>query len=249
MPSPSDATAHPTRAGLGLLDSGAATVSVPTVRMADWAAVLRGLSAIFWGLPVALLAVARHFLVLWPTIYDLVLPPLAAGIVLYGVGRLHRLHPRERIWQRAILETETLALIATGLAPFLFLWNRVPEEAFFARAVGLMLAVSLGLLVSLTRTLSRLAALLPDEPTRADARLFHGITRYLVLVLFGVVAAVAVREWPSSLTRLLALPREPVGFARQALLLLLTLIPVAMAMAVTWKLKEVVLGILIGRRS
>lgn len=216
---------------------------------AELAAVMRGLSAIFWGLPLALLAFARHFLTLWPNGYDLVWPSAGALVVLFGIGRMHRLHPQERVWQRAVLQAEVVALMVAGLAPFLFFWGRLPGEAFFARGVLLVVALSLAFLVSLTRMLARLAAMLPDETTAADARLFQGLALYVVTLLAGIGVAIAVRLWPVSLTEVLSLPRQPFSFGRQALLLLLTLVPVAMAMAVTWKLKEIVMALVIGPRE
>jgi dolichyl-phosphate-mannose--protein O-mannosyl transferase len=209
----------------------------------DLPAVLRGLSAVFWGLPLSLLAFARHFLVLWPTIYDLLLPIVATLLLLFGVSRLGRWQPQERIWQRAVLRAQVLALFLVGLAPFLFMWSRAPAYAYYARAVLLLVGVSFAFVVALTRVLMRLSAMLPDETARGDARLFHGLSSYVVMVLVGVGITIYVRLSPISLSDFLALPRQPFGFGRQALLLLLTLVPVAMSMAVAWKLKEVVMAV------
>lgn len=220
-------------------------IRVRSESLASLASVLRGLSAIFWGLPLALLAFARHFLILWPTIYDLCLPIIATVLLLFGVSRVGRLHPQERIWQRSLLVAQLLALLLVGLSPFLYLWSRAPGYEFYARAVLLLVAASFVFVLALTRVLQRLAAMLPDEPTRGDARLFHGLSCYVVAVLAGVAITIYVRLSPIPLSEFLALPRQPFGFGRQALLLLLTLVPVAMAMSIAWKLKEVVMGMVL----
>ncbi len=216
---------------------------------ADLTAVMRGLSAIFWGLPLALLAFARHFLALWPTGYDLLFPPLAAGLLLLGAWRMGRFQPQERVWQEALLRVQLLAVMMLGLAPFLFLWTRLPNEEFYSRAVVVLLAVSFGFLMALMRALRRLSAMLPDPTAESDARMFEGLSNYVVVVLLGSAVLIYVRLSPIALAEFLALPRQPFGMGRQAILLLLLLLPVAMAMAVAWKLKEVVVSLVIGVAS
>lgn len=214
---------------------------------AGLAGVLRGLSALFWALPLALLAFARHFLAIIPTLYDLVLPSIASGLALYGLVRMGPYRQGERIWQSALMRSQTLALLVVGLSPFLFLWSRMPSVDFFARAVALLLAVALVFLVSLLGTLERLAAMMPDDTVCGDARLFRGLTAYVVSVLAGVSVTLYWRLAPGHLSEFLEIPRQPLGLGRQAILLLLILVPVAMTMAVTWKLKEVVLAAVVGR--
>ena len=216
---------------------------------ADLASVMRGLSAIFWGLPLTLLAYARHFLSTWPSPYDLLLPVIGSGSLLVGVSLMRRLHRGERVWQRSLLLTQILAMMMVGLSPFLFLWSRLPQVEMYARAVLILLGVAFAFALALTGMLVRLAALLPDETARGDARMFHALSLYVVAVLFGAGAAVYFRLSPIPLSDFLALPRQPYGFGRQALLLLLTLVPVAMSMAVAWKLKEVALAVVVSDRS
>ncbi|MBL9138191.1 MAG: hypothetical protein JNK85_20145 [Verrucomicrobiales bacterium] len=220
----------------------------PGAPVAEMASVVRGLAAIFWGLPIALLAFARHFLAFWPSVYDLVLPPAATGLLLLGLHRLSRLYPQERIWQQAVFQAQILALLLVGLSPFLFFWSRTPGADFFGRAVVVLLGAAFAFVVALMRVLVRLSAILPDETARSDARLFQGLATYVVVVLVGAAVTLFVRLSPIGLSEFLELPKQPSAFGRQALLLLLTLLPIAMAMAVAWKLKEVAMGVVIGRR-
>ncbi|MGE3312290.1 MAG: hypothetical protein AB7O66_20180 [Limisphaerales bacterium] len=210
------------------------------------AGVLRGLSALFWSLPLALMAFSRHFLAIIPTLYDLVLPTAATGLALYGLIRMGSYQRSERIWQTSLHRSRLVGLLVVGLSPFLFLWGRMPSEDFFARAVALLLALALVFLVTLLDTLERLAAMMPDDTVRGDARMFRGLTAYVVAVLAGVSVTLYWRMLPVRLSEFLEIPRQPLGLGRQAILLLLVLVPVAMAMAVTWKLKEVVFAAMIG---
>ncbi len=210
------------------------------------AGVLRGLSALFWSLPLALLAFARHFLAIIPTVYDLMLPTVATGLALYGLFRMGPYQRSERIWQTSLHRAQMLGLLVVGLSPFLFLWGRMPSVDFFARSVALLLAVALVFLVALLGTLERLAAMMPDDTVRGDAHMFRGLTAYVVAVLAGVSVTLYWRLLPGRLSEFLEIPRQPLGLGRQAILLLLVLVPVAMAMAVTWKLKEVVFAAMIG---
>lgn len=211
--------------------------------------VLRGLSSLFWGLPVTLVAFARHFLSVWPSVYDLVLPPLGTLLLVYGVFRLSRFHPQERVWQQSVFTAESLGMVLVGLSPFLYLWSRVPTEPLFARAVAVLVFAAVLFLVALTRLLSRLAAMLPDPATQADAHLFHVLTGYVGLTLGTMAAVLYWRLAPASLSEFLSLPQQPIAQGFQAFLLMLLLIPIAMSMAVTWKLKEVVMGVLMGSRN
>ncbi len=213
------------------------------------AGVLRGLSAVFWGLPLTLLAFARHFLSLWPTGYDLILPPVGAGLLLFGLLKMGPFQRQERVWQRALFVAQVFGLFLVGLSPFLYLWSRMPAVDLFARAVLVLVVVALGFLVALTRALARLAAMLPDAIARGDARLFQGLAAYGVTVLLGVGSVIYFRQAPPSLSDFLFLPRQPVGLAQQSVLLILTLGPVAMSMAVAWKLKEVVFALVVGARG
>jgi len=187
------------------------------------------------------LAFARHFLAILPTLYDLFFPIASTGLVLFGLSRMAPYQRGERIWQRSLLLSQSLALVAAGLSPFLFLWSRMPSVGYFSRAVILLMAVSLLFLVALLGTLERLAAMLPDDTVRSDARLFRGVASYVITVLAGVSVTLYWRMAPVNLSEFLEIPRQPLGLGRHAILLLLILVPVAMAMAVTWKLKELVL--------
>jgi hypothetical protein len=88
--------------------------------------------------------------------------------------------------------------------------------------------------------------MLPDETLRIETRLFTTLNRYLLLgsiLLCGAYLLRArLRELPPLIIQLLAM------FDRGGLwvTLVLTLLPLAMTMAMIWKIKEVILASIFG---
>lgn len=227
-------------------EAAAGSLGVTRFNVAEVAVVMRSLSALFWGVPLTLLAFARHFLAVIPSAYDAMLPLLGTGLLVFGLSRIGRFHRQERVWQQSVFTSQMLGLILFGLSPFLYLWSRIPVEPLFARGVAVLLVAAVAFLVAFTNTLYRLAAMLPDAPTHADARLFHTLTGYVASTVGATTTGLYWRLAPPTLSDFLALPQQPVAHGLQAFLLILMLVPVAMAMAVTWKLKEVTLSLLAG---
>lgn len=214
----------------------------------------RGLSALFWGLPLVLLV----FLLIWvqtttrqPTplseLFDqfgIVLPLSVTALLVYGLWQLGDFQKQERIWIQALDRAKMLALINLGLSPFLFFWNRMPEVAFFALAVLLLAVVSLLFLVSLNQVLHRLTAMLPDEALRQETRLFSAWNCGLLLTLLvGAVVYFALWQIRAGSLPVLFIQLWLV-LERHAhwLSLFLLMAPVAMTMALLWKIKEVILA-------
>ena len=126
------------------------------------ARVVRGLSAVFWGLPAVLLFDAKAALEdSWnPVGFGPVLA--ASALVLYGVHQFDRFQPQERIWAAAVERARLSAMLLLALAPFAVWWGRRPEEPFFAHSMVLLLVAGLAFLLALNHLLVRLAAMLPD---------------------------------------------------------------------------------------
>src|SRR5262249_16765074 len=98
-------------------------------------------SALFWGLPTALIicfhtAKAEGFKTFG------ILPPLAStGLLVYGLWQLGAFQKQERVWRQALDRATILSLVVCGLSPFLYWWNRMPSKPFFLSMV-MLLAVS-----------------------------------------------------------------------------------------------------------
>jgi len=96
--------------------------------------------------------------------------------------------------------------------------------------------------VNLNYALQRLAAMLPDETLRLETKMFTTLDLYLLLSAMVLVAFWALlSHWPPlSAWQLLCLRLlDRVGLI---VLLLLVLLPIALTMALLWKIKEAVLA-------
>ena len=100
--------------------------------------LVRGLSALFWGLPVSLVICAQaartdFFRTLG------VVPPLAVtGWRVYALWQLSFFQRQERVWVGALDRARLFALANFGLSPFLVWWGRMPAVPFFGAMVVLL---------------------------------------------------------------------------------------------------------------
>lgn len=206
------------------------------------AAVVRGLSALFWGLPLVLLLAAKTALDdAWRS-WGVMPGVLAAGLLVFGVLQLRRFQPRERIWVAALERALVLSLMLVALVPTAYWWNRLPTEPFFAGGIVLLMFAGLTFLLALNRVLLRLSAMLPDETLRSETRFFARWNHRLLVALGLLLAAYLI------LARLPQLPEELLTFwvildlLKAWVALLFALLPVALTMTLLWKTKEVILA-------
>ena len=204
--------------------------------------VARGLSALFWGLPLALVVNVQTAATGWFAVLGFVPPVLANGLVLYGLLQLGHFQKQERVWRQALDRAQVLAVIAVGLAPFLHWFHRMPHHLHFQVAVAVLAVAALLLLFQLNRVMQRLAAMLPDETLRLDTRLFTTVNLGALTAIpaLAALAAVAVRLGWSP--RLSPGASTLVDLALLAGLVLLVLLPLALTMTLLWKTKETILA-------
>lgn len=208
--------------------------------------LVRGLSTLFWGLPITLLVC---FYTVWAEglrSYGIAPPLATTALLVYGLWQLGAFQPQERIWQHALDRAKILALINFFLSPFLFWWHRVPSNLFFFAVVGLLAISSLAFLASLNQVLQRLGAMLPDETLRLEIKQFTALNLNILVgtVLFALLWFVMfqVRTAPRWLGILIAiLDRSSIW-----LVIPLVLLPLTMTMALIWKTKEVILDNVFG---
>jgi hypothetical protein len=205
--------------------------------------LVRGLSALFWGLPVALVvcfytARAEGF-----KSFGVIPPLVTTGLLAYGLWQMADFQRQERVWRRALDRARVLSLINAGLSPFLYWWYRVPANAFFSLMVLTQLGTGLLFLAFLNLALRRLGAMLPDEGLQQETMQFTRLNLNLLgaitLIGMGYIVIINLRELPWWLAAIL--PVLDRGNLSMVLMLLLILLPVAMSMALIWKTKEVIL--------
>ncbi len=206
------------------------------------ARVVRGLSALFWGLPLMLLCDARSAMDDSLTEYGWMPVVAASVLVAYGLHQLRHFQSQERIWTASLDRARLLSLLLVALSPFTYWWNRRPNEPFFAQSMVLLVFAGFAFLIALNHVLLRLSAMLPDETLRAETGFFTGINQTLIVLQAGLTAGeMLLVRWadaPPAIARL----RDAFEASKSWLVLLLTLLPVALTMTLLWKTKEVIIA-------
>lgn len=210
--------------------------------------LVRGLSALFWGLPLALLVCVQSAKMDWLRPLNVFPALTATGLLLFGLFQIGAFQRQERLWRNALDRAKLLALINCGLSPFLYWWNRVPENAFFGFTLALLILSAVLFLFSLNLVLLRLGDMLPDEALRQETRQFTALNRNLLVLLILLAAAYIgmsqIRSVPVGMDEILFII-DRIG---PWLLLFLGLLPLAMTMALLWKTKEVILDGVFGAK-
>jgi hypothetical protein len=209
----------------------------------------RGLSALFWGLPAALLIGTETARAEWLKPLGF-LPALAVNALLvYALWQMGDFQRQERPWRSALDRAQLLSIVLLGLCPFVYWHNKMPEQLFFAAAVWVLELAAVIFLFNLNLVLRRLGAMLPDETLRHETRQFTALNRWLlVALLFFTIAFIVLLQLPDS-------PIPPgrlfiwLNRASSLLLVFFILLPLAMTMALIWKTKEVILDAVFGARG
>jgi hypothetical protein len=203
----------------------------------------RGLSALFWGLPAVLLISAETIRAQELTPIGMV-PVLTANLLLlFGLRQMTSFQKQERPWRNALDRARLVAFVNLGLCPFLFWYNRMPNQEYFRSAIVVLVICALLFLFNLNVMLKQLGAMLPDETLRHDINQFTALNRWLLVMFVLFIAACIVGA-----KRFTNLPEEMGDlkwflFVRlnAALALLLGVSPLALTMGLLWKTKEVIL--------
>lgn len=212
----------------------------PTV-IPSLARVVRGLSALFWALPLVLLLDAKS--ALEDSLRGFGFTPVVGASLLlaYGLHQLSHFQPQERVWITAVERARLLALLLVALAPFTVWWGRQPDEPFFLQTMILLLFTGMAFLLALNHVLERLSAMLPDETLRLETRFFARLNRTLLLTLTLLAAAHLLLRRAHDLPPALAWFLGALDGAKIGLFVGLSLPPVALTMTLVWKTKEVIM--------
>ena len=202
--------------------------------------LVRGLSALFWGLPTALVVCVWVATNEWVRPIHMLGPMVTTGLLFYGLYLVSSFQKQERVWHEALDRAKVLALVNAGLSPFIYWFNRLPYVPFYNLAVFLLMLTGLLFLFNLNYVLQRLAAMLPDETLRSETRIFSSLNISLLSAILFLFTLFFV------LSQIASLPAAVLNFLRVVeairawLLVFLILLPLAMTMTLIWKIKEVV---------
>jgi hypothetical protein len=216
--------------------------------------LVRGLSALFWGLPMSFLVCFYTAKADTLRTFGVVPPLVSTALLIYGLWQIGGFQKQERVWQHALDRAQIFALINFFLSPFLYWWNRLPAQPLFLGMVILMALSALLFLGSLNMVIQRLGAMLPDETLRLETNQFTGINLKLLLLIFALAAFWLVAE-RVLLTQLQRLPVwlvtwvAVIDHAGPWVLVFPVLLPLAMTMALLWKTKEVILDNVFGPKQ
>jgi hypothetical protein len=208
--------------------------------------LVRGLSALFWGLPIALVVCVQTANGDWLRPLGVLPPILATSLLFHGLSLLGHFQKQERVWGTALERARIVGLINVGLSPFLYWWSKMPAHPFYSAVIEVMGLSGLLFLFALNPVLWRLAAMLPDETLRLETKLFTAINRYLLLATLGLLAGYFVLVRFNQLPRQVLELLELLGRGGLLGVLVLVLLPVATTMALIWKTKEVILASVFG---
>lgn len=217
------------------------------LRSLGWLA--RGLSALFWGLPVALTICAETARASWLKPLGMLPALFATGLLLYGLWQMGRFQKQERPWRNALDRAKLAGLINFGLCPFLYWQNKIPEQPFFNAAVLVLLLSAIIFLFNLNVVLKQLGAMLPDETLRQETRQFTALNRWLLVTLLVCATVYVVVMNDPRLTAKLGEFFLWVNRVSLWVLIFFALLPLAMTMALIWKTKEVILDSVFGSRQ
>ncbi|MGH7951156.1 MAG: hypothetical protein ACREFE_04455, partial [Limisphaerales bacterium] len=138
----------------------------------------RGLSALFWGLPAALIVCAETAKADWLKPLGMIPALAATGLLLFGLRQMSDFQKQERPWRNALDRAKLLGLVNFGLCPFLYWQSKMPEQPLFNAAVFMLVLSALIFLFNLNVVLKQLGAMLPDETLRHETRLFTLLNRW-----------------------------------------------------------------------
>ena len=209
----------------------------------------RGLSALFWGLPTALIVCVGTALSGWFRAFSVAPTFATTGLLVFGLWQLGSFQKQERPWRVALDRARLVALVNFGLSPFLYFFNKIPENSFFLFVVALLGLSALLFLFNLNLVIARLGEMLPDETLRQETRQFTVLNRTLLVILLVLasfyVFLVQMPELPVPLMVLLPYLQRISLWS----LLLLVLLPLSLTMALIWKTKEVILDSVFNRHE
>jgi hypothetical protein len=204
--------------------------------------LVRGLSVLFWGLPLTLLICVRTSISEWLRPLGILPPVLTTALLFYGLSQLGYFQRQERVWMHALDRAKALAVVNVGLSPFVFWWSQLPQVRFYFLAVSVLMLSGVLFLFNLNLVMQRLAAILPDETLRMETKFFTSFNFYLLFTLIALVALYVILQRMDSLPLLVVRVFHTLEISRPWLLIFLILLPLALTMILIWKIKEVVLA-------
>jgi hypothetical protein len=125
--------------------------------------LIRGLTILFWGLPIMLLVCVRTSVKerfeLQPL--DFFIPIVISAILLVSVFFLGEFKKSEKSWEELLDRAKFFGIINLSLSPFIYWRLKVPEISAFSVAVWLFFVSNAFFLIIINRIIQQLTKMLP----------------------------------------------------------------------------------------
>lgn len=200
--------------------------------------LIRGLSALFWGLPLALLFSFKTGTGLLVSRPEAITPIMAFALLTFGSHQLKSIRIVNQPTGQLVDWINLFALTNLGLSPFLYFWNQQPDEPYFSQVVGLLLLSGLLFVYLFNRLLFHLGNHLHEEPLRTETNLFSSFNAYCLIALTITIGVYFVLgEVPLGIMDF-RLMSHPLMRIAHVIVLFFILLPLALTMTLTWRVKE-----------
>lgn len=208
----------------------------------SWVKLARGFSALFWGMPLALLVCVRSAAATWMNAHEALYPMASLGLICYGIWQLDSLPGLSESRPRLMVNLAKItAATCLGMSPFIFFWNHFPDEPFFNHALAALAFFALVFLLFYNRVIKHLTEILSDQELVSEILFFTRLNQTALIVLACGTALLAVLKFASPEATFL-LPENNLFYPLGRFLgLIFLLIPLSLTMSLTWKIKEVFL--------
>lgn len=205
--------------------------------------LIRGLTILFWGLPITLLVCVRTSVKerfeLQPL--DFFIPIVVSATLLVSIFLLGEFKKNEKSWIELLDRAKFFGIINLLLSPFIYWRLKVPEISAFSVAVWLFFVSNTLFLLIINRIIQHLSRMLPENTLREDAKTYGDLNQYmlagLLVVLILGYAGNGFKNLPAPIGDLLFL----LSRYYQWILTFIVVVPLAITMALLWKTKEVIL--------
>ncbi|MBU1694771.1 MAG: hypothetical protein KJ726_11620 [Verrucomicrobia bacterium] len=200
----------------------------------------RGLSCVFWGIPLSLLLFsgALDFRLL----PHLRLPAFVVGLLLVfcGVLYLHRVPPLTRRWPRRIQQALLILLVLVYLSPFVLWWRAMPQVPYYSANMLAMMVVTMWGFLVVNQVAAEVGLAFGDRTFSVEARLC-GWLAVLFLLVPGLLAwgRSQLATAPLENSRMASLVLVPYLMPRWMMALML--LPFTLTMTMVWRAKELCL--------
>jgi hypothetical protein len=212
----------------------------PQVPARDYVRLAQGFYFILVGLLLTVLMGAQ--LLILSEILPFAEPFLGLGVLVTTVGswRLYQVRSLGALWHGRTRAVLLLAGLMVYFCPFLYLWRRVPDNAYLLANVFAFAAAGILYVIAFNRVVAVLAEILKRKDMALESRVFGtGNIGLLLLPFAGIVTYIVVNAVLQK-TSLLSEVRFVLSRAN-VLVIIVLLLPFSLTLSLAWSCKDAVL--------